>query len=77
LAIATEETIITFAEISKMSVLERIQAMEALWDSLDHESVGFKPAKWHKGMLSERRQIIQSGNAHFISLEELKSKHKK
>ena len=67
----------TIAEISKMSVLERLQTMEALWDSLTREPTGIKPPKWHEDILSERKEKIESGNADFISLEELKSKHGK
>ncbi len=29
--------IVTIAEIEKMSIIERLQAMEELWDSLCHE----------------------------------------
>ncbi len=65
----------TIAEISKMSVLERLQTMEALWDSLTREPTGIKSPKWHEDMLSNRKEKIESGHAKFISLEELKSKH--
>jgi len=67
----------TIAEISKMSVLERLQTMEALWDSLTREPSGIKSPKWHEEILSDRKEKIESGNANFISLEELKSKHGK
>ncbi len=67
----------TIGEISKMSVLERLQMMEALWDSLTREPGGIKSPKWHEEVLSERKEKIESGNADFISLEELKSKHGK
>ena len=67
----------TNAEISKMSVLERLETMEALWDSLTREPMGIKSPKWHEEMLSDRKEKIESGNADFISLEELKSKHAK
>ncbi len=65
----------TIAEISKMSVLERLQTMEALWDSLTREPTGIKSPKWHEDMLSNRKEKIESGHAKFISLEELKSKY--
>ena len=65
----------TNAEISKMSVLERLQTMEAIWDSLTRESAEIKPPKWHEEMLSDRKEKIESGKAKFISLEELKSKN--
>jgi len=67
----------TIAEISKMSVIERLQTMEALWDSLTHESTEVESPEWHAEVLSERKQKIESGDANFISLEELKSKNKK
>ena len=67
----------TIAEISKMSVLERLQTMEALWDSLTHEPTGIKSPKWHEEILSDRKEKIKNGNTNFISLEELKSKHGK
>jgi putative addiction module component (TIGR02574 family) len=67
----------TIAEISKISVLERLQTMEALWDSLTREPTGINSPKWHENILSDRKEKIESGNANFISLEELKSKHRK
>jgi len=67
----------TIAEISKMSVLERLQAMEALWDSLTHESTEIKSPEWHGEILSDRKEKIENGDANFISLQELKSKHEK
>jgi len=67
----------TIAEISKMSVLERLQTMEALWDSLSREPTGIKSPKWHEEILSDRKEKIESDNASFMSLEELKSKHVK
>ena len=67
----------TNTEISKMSVLERLQTMEALWDSLTREPTGIKSPKWHEEILSDRQEKIESGNANFVSLEELKSKHGK
>lgn len=67
----------TIAEISKMSVQERLQTMEALWDSLTHESVKIKSPKWHEEILLERKEKIKNGEAKFISLDELKSKNDK
>jgi len=67
----------TIAEISKMSVLERLQTMEALWDSLTHESTEITSPAWHSDVLSERTEKIKSGNANFTSLGELKLKNGK
>ena len=67
----------TIAEISKMSVLERLQTMEALWDSLTHDPAEIKSPKWHEEILSDRKEKIKSGETNFISLEELKLKNEK
>lgn len=65
------------AEISKMSLQDRLQIMEALWDSLTHDQVEIKPPEWHKDILTERGEKIKNGKASFISLDELKSKNNK
>ena len=65
----------TIAEISKMSVNERLQTMEALWDSLTHETAEIDSPDWHSDVLKDRQQKIDSGDAEFISLAELKSKN--
>lgn len=56
--------------ISKLTVTERLQAMELLWNSLavaDYES----PA-WHEDVLKERERRVAAGEAKFMSLEESK-----
>jgi hypothetical protein len=45
--------------------------------SLTRELAGIKSPKWHEEILSERKEKIENGDADFISLEELKSKHGK
>lgn len=67
----------TIADISKMSVIERLQTMEALWDSLTHEPTEIKSPTWHGDVLSERKERIKNGSATFISLDELKVKNDK
>mgnify|MGYP006387207911 FL=1 len=54
-----------------MSTIERLQAMEALWDSLcNEEEIEFP--EWHKDILQERKWKIEKGGAEHISLEDLK-----
>ncbi len=66
----------TATEISQMSIVERLQAMEAIWDSLIHDSFKVESPQWHEEILSDRRRKIESGKAEFVSIEELKSKHR-
>ena len=62
-------------EISSMSKIERLQAMEAIWDSLIHEKPEIESPEWHGDILGARTRIIEEGNAEFCSIEELRSKH--
>lgn len=60
-------------DIKKMSVIERLQTMEAIWDSLLHEDADIDSPEWHHNILDERKRSIENGNAKFMSLDELKS----
>ncbi len=60
-------------EIQKMSMTERLQTMEALWDSLLNSKTKIDSPEWHKSVLDERRKKIEDGNATFISLDQLKN----
>ena len=64
------------SELKKMSTAERLQAMEALWDSLQYENGEIETPAWHETILQERKAKIASGAAKFITLAELKkSRH--
>lgn len=63
-------------EIKKMSRIERLQAMEALWDSLIDEESEIETPEWHRDILEERKRKIEAGKAEFISLEELRTNRK-
>ena len=63
----------TITEIKKMSVIERLQAMEELWDSLCREENEIESLEWHKEILESRKKKIKSEEAEFISLADLKT----
>ena len=63
-------------EIKKMSRIERLQVMEALWDSLIDEEAEIESPEWHRDILEERKRKIESGKAEFISLEKLRASRK-
>ena len=64
----------TTLEVKKMSMIERLQAMEILWDSLIDEEREIESPEWHKNILKEREKKIKDGEAEFIPLEELRAK---
>jgi putative addiction module component (TIGR02574 family) len=63
-------------EIKKMSIIERIQIMEALWDSLLYDDSEIESPEWHRDILEDRKRKIENGSAEFISIEELKASRK-
>ncbi|MCD4787209.1 MAG: addiction module protein [Desulfobacterales bacterium] len=63
-------------EIEKMSTIDRLQAMEALWDSFMGEKPEIDSPEWHQDILEERKRKIKNGKAEFISLEELRASRK-
>ncbi|MFZ2447689.1 MAG: addiction module protein [Syntrophobacteraceae bacterium] len=63
-------------EIKKMSRIERLQAMEALWDSLIGDEFEIESPGWHRDILEERKKKIETGKAEFISLEKLRASRK-
>ena len=63
-------------EIKKMSRIERLQVMEALWDSFLDEEAEIKSPGWHRDILEERKKKIEAGEAEFISLEKLRTSRK-
>jgi len=60
-------------EIKKMSTTDRLQVMEALWNSFTEDSIEIDSPHWHEDILEERKLKIKNGNAEFISIEELKN----
>ena len=63
-------------EIKKMSRIERLQAMEALWDSLLDEEAEIESPEWHRDILKQRKRKIETGEAEFISLDKLRASRK-
>ena len=64
-------------EIAGMSTIERLQTMEAIWDSLIHENSEIDTPEWHQDILAARKLNIEQGNAEFISIAALRSKHRR
>ena len=64
-------------EISRMTTAERLQTMEAMRDSLIHDNSEIESPEWHEDILTSRKLAIEEGKAEFISIEELKSKHRR
>ena len=56
----------TVAELKEMPVEKRIILMEEIWDTLCRENVDMESPLWHKEILDERMELLNSGKAKYI-----------
>lgn len=61
-------------DIENMTIVERLQAIEELWDSLPEHKAQYETPQWQRNVLTERMAKIKSGQAKFLSLDELAEK---
>lgn len=58
--------------LEKMSIDEKIQAMETIWDDLCQKAGSLSSPDWHRQILQERETGIKEEREEFISLEKAK-----
>ena len=59
--------------LAKMTVTEKLQAMEQLWESLSKDSNTSSP-DWHQSIVHARQTKFQDGTAQAISLIDMKDR---
>jgi len=57
-----------------MSSSERVEAMELLWESFFRDGIDYPSPDWHSPILAERSEIIESGKANWLSVDELQAR---
>ena len=62
------------AQIERMSVAERLQVMEQLWDALCRDAGEMASPEWHRDILADRKVRAQSGEAKFLTLDQLRAR---
>jgi hypothetical protein len=60
--------------IDKMTIEEKLQAMEALWNDLCQHEEALPVHDWQKEVLDERERLIESSEAQFVDWEEAKKR---
>jgi hypothetical protein len=65
------------SDIEKMSLSERLEAMELLWDSISDNPENISSPAWHGEVLKKRETKVESGEAEYLTLPELKNRLKK
>jgi hypothetical protein len=60
--------------LDKMSVEEKIQTMEALWEDLCKSPEGVPSPEWHGKILKNREESVNRGDDEFNDWEDAKNK---
>jgi len=63
--------------LSEMTLAEKLQVMETLWEDLSRNADALESPAWHKTVLDARERKIQSGEARFIDWEQAKTEIRK
>jgi hypothetical protein len=62
------------SQIENMTVPERLQAMEQLWDALCREPGELGSPEWHREVLADRKVKAEQGESKFLTLAQLKAR---
>ncbi len=62
------------SEIEKMSLPERLRAIEQLWESVCRESGEIASPEWHRDILADRKARAERGEARFLTLAQLRTR---
>jgi hypothetical protein len=65
---------IAAAEIERMSLAKRMEAMELLWRSLSSKPSNVASPTWHGEVLQKRLARIDAGKAEFLTIAQLKKR---
>lgn len=60
--------------LNKMTVAEKLRAMEMLWADLSRNDAQIESPVWHGKVLREREARIKSGKAKFLTLAQVKKR---
>lgn len=58
--------------LDEMSIEEKLQTMETLWENLSADPTAVESPAWHEDELRERERKLASGEAKFIDWEKAK-----
>ena len=61
-------------EVSRLSKAEQLQVMESLWASLSRKPEEIQSPQWHGEVLAARKAKADSGEAQFLSVQQLKER---
>ena len=59
--------------LKEMTLPEKLQMMEALWEDLSRNAEALDSPEWHAAVLEERKKGVVAGESHFVDWEQAKS----
>jgi putative addiction module component (TIGR02574 family) len=68
------DDMIESAEIERMSVAERLRAIEQIWGSLYRNAEHVPSPEWYAEVLADRKARAERGDAKFLTLDQLRSR---
>lgn len=60
------------SDINRLTVEDKMILIEQIWASLKHEGDALVSPSWHEDILTERRKKIESGEARYLTLDQLR-----
>lgn len=64
---------IASAEIQALSLQEKLEMMEVLWESISSSGAEIEVPQWQQDILAERQRLIDEGKAAFIDWDTAKN----
>ncbi len=58
--------------LKEMTIEEKIQAMEIIWDDLCKKAESLPSPAWHEQILSKREEKVKNGDEKFVDWQEAK-----
>jgi hypothetical protein len=52
--------------LDNMTLVDKLEAMEALWADISRKPADLPSPSWHKDILDERRQLVAKGKLKFL-----------
>ncbi|MFO7607299.1 MAG: addiction module protein [Desulfurivibrionaceae bacterium] len=62
------------SQIGKMTLADKLQAMELLWEGLCRIPEQVPSPEWHQSVLDEREKGVAQGTSEFLDWQEAKEK---
>jgi putative addiction module component (TIGR02574 family) len=59
-------------ELTRLTDAERLELMNAIWESLGDKDEEVESPEWHREVLAEREARVEAGEGKFLRFDELK-----